>query len=368
MGGATIFTVYRVSKAAYFNPRSPWGERLGCNENNTRRSEISIHAPRGGSDSVQKIIQGKPKKFQSTLPVGGATCQPWRTAGLQVYFNPRSPWGERHQCTCGKVRYRHISIHAPRGGSDISQKLRGHLLANFNPRSPWGERLPGMIIFSSASKFQSTLPVGGATYYRGCNFCEAKNFNPRSPWGERPLIITLELCGQAFQSTLPVGGATTAKADQHAGLGISIHAPRGGSDSGLTSLQLLSKLISIHAPRGGSDIINLSILIVLGISIHAPRGGSDTPQSGARSCPIYFNPRSPWGERQPPAIRYLGSASFQSTLPVGGATIQKITPSDVSRISIHAPRGGSDRRCRSARYLLFDFNPRSPWGERHCLK
>ena len=35
--------------------------------------EISIHAPRGGSDSWQKMYQGCYQVFQSTLPVGGAT-------------------------------------------------------------------------------------------------------------------------------------------------------------------------------------------------------------------------------------------------------------------------------------------------------
>jgi len=35
--------------------------------------EISIHAPRGGSDGVTITGMITSKKFQSTLPVGGAT-------------------------------------------------------------------------------------------------------------------------------------------------------------------------------------------------------------------------------------------------------------------------------------------------------
>ena len=57
---------------------------------------------------------------------------------------------------------------------------------------------------------------------------------------------------EQFQSTLPVGGATQLHPGDHRGRGISIHAPRGGSD---TLKQLLD-------------------------------GGY-----------IHFNPRSPWGER-----------------------------------------------------------------------
>ena len=57
---------------------------------------------------------------------------------------------------------------------------------------------------------------------------------------------------------------------------------------------------------------------------------------------FYFNPRSPWGERQvtglPPRLNF----PFQSTLPVGGATRSKVYHPHQQSISIHAPRGGSD--------------------------
>ena len=55
---------------------------------------------------------------------------------------------------------------------------------------------------------------------------------------------------------------------------------------------------------------------------------------------------------------------FQSTLPVGGATIQDIVLSLMLRISIHAPRGGSDGASAVVRLCTAYFNPRSPWGER----
>ena len=38
-----------------------------------------------------------------------------------------------------------------------------------------------------------------------------------------------------------------------------------------------------------------------------------------------------------------GATAFQSTLPVGGATAKAILPGGRFRISIHAPRGGSDQ-------------------------
>ena len=39
------------------------------------------------------------------------------------------------------VRYGLISIHAPRGGSDLLLETFGYPPTYFNPRSPWGERL-----------------------------------------------------------------------------------------------------------------------------------------------------------------------------------------------------------------------------------
>ena len=78
-----------------FNPRSPWGERLSHKFGGVPANMISIHAPRGGSDVGAASTAIVALGFQSTLPVGGATCG-----------------------VCIGVRYVPISIHAPRGGSD----------------------------------------------------------------------------------------------------------------------------------------------------------------------------------------------------------------------------------------------------------
>ena len=146
-----------------------------------------------------------------------------------------------------------ISIHAPRGGSDLDLIFSTYLPFNFNPRSPWGERPIWVASSPSRVLFQSTLPVGGATrrtWAAGASrsisihaprggsdgvlpFFRASisNFNPRSPWGERH--------GRTM-SLVEVGR-------------ISIHAPRGGSDRGQIVWWSESYIISIHAPRGGSD-------------------------------------------------------------------------------------------------------------------
>ena len=58
---------------------------------------ISIHAPREGSDTPRR--SGRAEK---------------------PHFYPRSPRGERHRANRTDEEYYTISIHAPREGSDVS--------------------------------------------------------------------------------------------------------------------------------------------------------------------------------------------------------------------------------------------------------
>ena len=71
-GGERPATPIPDAEINHFNPRSPWGERPCDNQRIYHKVLISIHAPRGGSD---------------------ITIQ--RRTGGQYNFNPRSPWGER---------------------------------------------------------------------------------------------------------------------------------------------------------------------------------------------------------------------------------------------------------------------------------
>ncbi len=169
-------------------------------------------------------------QFQSTLPARGATYSGKPAYASGIYFNPRSPRGERpakrvspspvwiFQSTlpargatyvwCKSCRREYISIHAPREGSDsIDSNLR-MVASYFNPRSPRGERLFYLHFDAVRVIFQSTLPARGATELR-------KD------------IATL---ADLFQSTLPARGATKGEIKDLSERSISIHAPREGSD------------------------------------------------------------------------------------------------------------------------------------------
>ena len=237
------------SITGYFNPRSPWGERL-------------LFGNTGVSSAA----------FQSTLPVGGAT-RLYGPPGWCRMISIHAPRGGSDDAADpGTVIYI-ISIHAPRGGSDLAFFFVSLCSINFNPRSPWGERRDDLAGDCRASAFQSTLPVGGAT-----------------------AALVVILITHEFQSTLPVGGATLGQ--------LYYSSP---------------KFISIHAPRGGSDLVVLFLFLRL----------------------MYFNPRSPWGERPRRCRMYMCTEVFQSTLPVGGATAMQDVGRYVLAFQSTLPVGGA---------------------------
>ncbi len=213
----------------HFNPRSPHGERQ-CSTSLISWAVIfqSTLPARGATN----CFCNRPciNAFQSTLPARGATHRRATRRCCSRYFNPRSPHGERR----GQQR------HEPPD-------------ADFNPRSPHGERRDLL----------------------HCRREPTGHFNPRSPHGERRKAENGHEKRRKFQSTLPARGATFKGALAGIGSGISIHAPRTGSDVRFTFYYMILINISIHAPRTGSDALKLRLVRAAGISIHAPRTGSD---------------------------------------------------------------------------------------------
>ena len=190
---------------------------------------ISIHAPRMGSDSPDRNPRSGTPKFQSTLPGWGATGCSFPEWPKTVDFNPRSPDGERRAPEVLRSVHVHISIHAPRMGSDDladlildtisrisihaprmgsdrggSGRHRGDGISIHAPRmgSDNGgihRRVSGFISIHAPRMgsdhfkdgghyflvlFQSALPGWGATDAR-MDRATGRDFNPRSPDGER---------------------------------------------------------------------------------------------------------------------------------------------------------------------------------------
>ena len=145
-----------------------------------------------------------------------------------------------------------ISIHAPRVGSDIRFPARLEAPSLFQSTLPvWGATIRYKK-HKAHRVFQSTLPVWGATKSPG-NAGRMEGISIHAPRvGSDCWMIISGIGYGAFQSTLPVWGATILRKNIAQDKDISIHAPRVGSDS-VEFEELDNDDISIHAPRVGSD-------------------------------------------------------------------------------------------------------------------
>ena len=132
-----------------------------------------------------------------------------------MYFNPRSPHGERLRIapTFGQAPF--ISIHAPRTGSDVmdyveyltprsphgerrAERVRCDNHLYFNPRSPHGERRGSQWGQPPWGRFQSTLPARGATSAYTSGDASSYYFNPRSPHGERRSLPATRTSSESY--------------------------------------------------------------------------------------------------------------------------------------------------------------------------
>ena len=161
--------------------------------------------------------------------------------------------GEATETATPPVEYLKISIHASRGGSDVSEL---YCTAN-----------EGISIHASR---------GGSD--------------------EDEIILTTK--NLRFQSTLPVGEATAAVSIASTFFSISIHASRGGSD--VRSARSYRQLPAFQStlPVGEATVAAAPERQHVAISIHASRGGSDRFIAALPGCPSHFNPRFPWGKRR----------------------------------------------------------------------
>ena len=145
----------------HFNPRSPCGER-----------------------PEYTVPRLKFPKFQSTLPVWGATRQDEIVFKQRIFQSTLPVWGAT-RAWADRMLLEYISIHAPRVGSDLRKS---------------GRNLTTVL-------FQSTLPVWGATSEAG--------------YAQRFVKISIHA---------PRVGSDNPARETEAQKLISIHAPRVGSD------------------------------------------------------------------------------------------------------------------------------------------
>ena len=259
--------------------------------------------------------------------------------------------------------------------------------ANFNPRSPHGERPSGSTRRTSEFSFQSTLPARGATE-NPLRHLRRNNFNPRSPHGERQCTVLRGERAEAisihaprtgsdahrakrvmphrrFQSTLPARGATGVSEAVQKVLGdFNPRSPHGERRRRKEARAMLNPFQSTLPARGATWKMYEQGTKEAGFQSTLPARGATAAERRRERCLTHFNPRSPHGERRRAKFASQSRSRFQSTLPARGATWHFAAFCGTMRISIHAPRTGSDEECSARRECRTYFNPRSPHGER----
>ena len=168
----------------YFNPRSPDGERP------------FLYIDTGGG-----------WEFQSTLPGWGATT-PRQETPAAPEISIHAPRMGSDSTVQSHSTSNTISIHAPRMGSDSTPVglMYVHSISIHAPRMGSDRAVASGSVTSPV--FQSTLPGWGATSTPSNPPSPAAYFNPRSPDGQR-LRDKFNIPERyKFQSTLPGWGAT----------------------------------------------------------------------------------------------------------------------------------------------------------------
>ena len=161
----------------------------------------------------------------------------------------------------------------------------------------------------------------GATLFIVYLLMSKLNFNPRPPRGERLPPPKMRGRKGGFQSTPPAWGAT-----------------RSGD-----RVRAIYFYFNPRPPRGERQKSFKIAHFVFVFQSTPPAWGATAAPQAAEPIPNHFNPRPPRGERPMQLNTMRPLLRFQSTPPAWGAT--RLNDMDVvpSRISIHAPRVGSDR-------------------------
>ncbi len=215
------------------------------------RVQISIHAPRAGSD-CKEARRDRDTHISIHAPRAGSDSQVAKSLQSREYFNPRSPCGERR---------------ALAQMSDVTDRFQSTLPVR-GATMPKGWLVPVPLIF------QSTLPVRGATLQRRFAAMR-KQFQSTLPVRGATATILIPVGTEEFQSTLPVRGATVSMGDAMSVELFQSTLPVRGATS--TRCRSTSKACGFQStlPVRGATTMVITRQPPAVISIHAPRAGSD---------------------------------------------------------------------------------------------
>ena len=101
---------------------------------------ISIHAPRTGSDNRWASLSVGVSVFQSTLPARGATSEVSREITSSKFQSTLPARGATQRAAAEGIGIQFQSTLPARGATYLKGVINGRAKIYFNPRSPHGER------------------------------------------------------------------------------------------------------------------------------------------------------------------------------------------------------------------------------------
>ena len=193
-------------------------------------------------------------------------------------FNPRAPYGARHEPPTYTAAVETFQSSCPVRGTTLVAPEETDAAATFQSSSP----VRGTTCFATPGMdgpqyFNPRAPYGAR--HTAAHGVEKVifNFNPRAPYGARQAIRGYIVRALAFQSSCPVRGTT-----------------------GRAGAVLLLDLISILVPRTGHDRSAEDADMALDkFQSSCPVRGTTMMQRPPTPSIANFNPRAPYGARLP---------------------------------------------------------------------
>ena len=189
---------------------------------------------------------------------------------------------------------------------------------DFNPRSPCGERRVSIVSYPSMTYFNPRSPCGERPGTQAGK-CLSRYFNPRSPCGERHFVNMIVDRITKLQSTLPWRGATT-------------------STSTFPALPLFQSTL----PLRGATLKLFAFLCLIQFQSTLPLRGATRIFKRGGGADVYFNPRSPCGERHPIQRRRNCLSYFNPRSPCGERPASPRYSSSNNQVTHHSPSAGRD--------------------------
>ena len=251
----------------------------------------------------------------------GATPDHAHQAQGHGYFNPRSPCGERPVAYLTAKNHIRFQSTLPLRGATVWARIIMHVPNDFNPRSPCGERQDAQPVANFLGKFQSTLPLRGATWRPANNLAGIKIFQSTLPLRGATLNRWIFMTYASISIHAPLAGSDpTGPPRKNSCPYFNPRSPCGErpyGDPDHTGVDLFQSTL----PLRGATVPVQGAAVVGFISIHAPLAGSDYKTAGLSANDYIFQSTLPLRGATKSWTTPTSSCSFQSTLPLRGATI-----------------------------------------------